>query len=165
MKSYKRVEVKDPDAGFKRIEEAIQNIPAVDSERVEEKIGELVEEIKKLSEGKQELAKASQEAYKASLEELVASIKSLTKTSQEALQKPSEPQQPIEFPEPVDVQALLEGVAKLMPAPVEAPPQVNVEAIVEKVFNLTNKKPSYTFKIERDFEGRLAGITAIPSEE
>ena len=115
---YKKVEVEKPSAGSLLLEQAIKSIESVDNT---EQLNAIVLELKKLQENSQELAKASQEAYKASLEELVASIKSLTKTSQEALQKPSEPQQPIEFPEPVDVQALLEGVAKLMPAPVEAP--------------------------------------------
>jgi len=156
-------EVKDEDIiQYKMMKKILEK---VSDDSLREQLATSIDRFVKTNDSQHELLKASQESYEASLKELVSSIKSLTETHQEALQKPSEPQQTLEFPEPVDVQALLEGVAKLIPAPVEAPAPVNVEAIVEKVFNLTNKKPSYTFKIERDFEGRLAGITAIPSEE
>jgi hypothetical protein len=113
-----------------------QILEKLSDDSLREQLFRSLDELRKANEFQQDMFKASQESYKESLEELVESIKSLAECSQKA-------------PDVIS----------------EAPPPVNVEAIVEKVFNLTNKKPSYTFKIERDFEGRLAGITAIPSEE
>ena len=88
-----------------------QILEKVSDDSLREQLAISIDRFMKSSGEQQKLLEASQEAHKASLEELVASIKSLTKAQQETLQKPSEPQQTIEFPEPVDVQALLEGVA------------------------------------------------------
>jgi len=103
------------------------------------------------------MLRASQESSKAFQEEVVASLGEIANIKLEASQEVSEP---------VDVEALLEGMAKLMPSPQEVP-QLDVEGLVEKVFNLTSREaavPTYNFEIERNHSGLLVGIKATPVE-
>lgn len=58
-----------------------------------------------------------------------------------------------------EIEKMVEGMST-------PPPPVDVKGLIEQIFKLTNKvevKPTYTFQIERDGSGRLAGIKATPS--
>ena len=154
---YKKVEPKGPSQEAKMIVEAISSLPTTDNKSLEDKLEVLTAELKKANEQRQEMLRASQESSKAFQKEVVASLGEIANIKLEASQEVSEP---------VDVEALLKGMAKLMPSPQEVP-QLDVEGLVEKVFNLTNREavvPTYNFEIERNHSGLLVGIKATPVE-
>jgi hypothetical protein len=97
------------------------------------------------------------ELYQETLNKIIVSLDSIAKASQTA------PQEVVEPPPPLDVEALVKGMAEIIPAPSVAPDPVDVQGLVEKVFNLTNNKPTYTFEVKRDASGRLKEIVANPS--
>lgn len=158
-KKYRKIEPKDPDAGLKSLGEvvtaAINNLPTADTSDVADKLQSVANAVEELSNQQ----RASQEASQAFYKEAIASLGEIAKIKLEAIQGASEG---------VDVQALLEGMAKLIPepAPMPAPVEpVDIEGIIRQVFELTKKQPpKYTFNIERNHSGVLVGITATPEE-
>ena len=136
---------------LKQALEDIASKPSIDNKEVFEKIASSIEKA-----GQQQL-EAYQKSQEALLEQARAMVASVSNIKLEASQEVSEP---------VDVEALLEGMAKLMPSPQEVP-QLDIEGLVEKVFNLTNREaavPTYNFEIERNHSGLLVGIKATPVE-
>lgn len=154
---YTKVEPKGPSEDSLLLKEAIESIPSVDNTSLEEKLTLLTEELKRASSERQEAHRASQELYQETLNKIIVSLDSIAKTSQTA------PQEVVEPPPPLDVEALVKGMAEIIPAPSVAPDPVDVQGLVEKVFNLTNNKPTYTFEVKRDASGRLKEIVANPS--
>ena len=134
------------------LEKAIRAIEIPDSG---DKLSEVVSSINQLVQQQ----RASQEASKQFYKEAVASLGEIAKIKLEATQEVSEP---------INIQALLEGMAKLIPepAPIPAPIEpVDIEGIIKQVFDHTQKKPpKYKFEIERNHSGVLVGITATPEE-
>ena len=155
---YKKVEPKGPSQEAKMIVEAISSLPTTDNKSLEDKLEVLTAELKKANEQRQEMLRASQESSKAFQEKVVASLGEIANIKLEASQEVSEP---------VDVEALLEGMAKLMPEPTPLPApieQIDIEGIIKQVLEYSKQEaPTYTFDIERNHSGVLTGITAIPT--
>ena len=164
MSMYKKKEeTKGPSQDSLLLKQALESIkeslPTSDTSSLEEKVAMLAEKFDKMVETSKEHHRVSQEASKSFYQEAIASLKSIANIKLEASQEVSEP---------VDVEALLEGMAKLIPepAPMPAPIEpIDVEGIIRQVFELTKKQPpKYTFNIERNHSGVLVGITATPEE-
>lgn len=156
MSRYKRVEVKDPDAGLKLLgaglEKALKELPTADNTEVVNALNSVRDAVTELSSQQ----RASQEASKAHSELLASAIASIELNVSQGSS------------EPLDVQPIVEALSKLadsMPTAqqMQEVPPVDVQGLVEKVFNLTNNKPTYTFEVKRDASGRLKEIVANPS--
>lgn len=157
MSRYKKVEEEKPSADSLLLKEVLSDIaskPSIDNKEVFEKIASSIEKA-----GQQQL-EAYQKAQEAFLEQARAMVASVSNIKLEASQEVSEP---------VDVEALLEGMAKLIPepAPMPAPVEpIDIEGIIKQVLEYSKKEaPTYTFNIERNHSGVLVGITATPEGE
>ena len=163
MSAYKRVVEENPHKGLELLRDGVKEalselsskIEAPDLEIIAVKLSEVVKSVEMLTDQQ----RASQEASKQFYKEAVASLGEIAKIKLEASHEVSEP---------IDIQALLEGMAKLIPepAPIPAPiEQVDIEGIIKQVFDYTQKKPpKYKFEVERNHSGVLVGITATPEE-
>lgn len=159
MSRYKRVEVKDPDAGLKLLgaglEKALKELPTADNTEVVNALNSVRDAVTELSSQQ----RASQEASKAHSELLASAIASIELNVSQGSS------------EPLDVQPIVEALSKLadsMPTAqqMQEVPPVDVEGLVEKIFQLTNRErpaPTYNFKVERNHSGVLTGIVATPT--
>jgi hypothetical protein len=60
------------------------------------------------------------------------------------------------------IDMLIVALERLAERPAQAPtePAIDIPELVAKVYETTNVKPNYQFKIERNQSGQLVGITA-----
>lgn len=141
------------------LKQALEDIASKEPVDNRDVLEELVSKAEESNRQQAAQLEAYQKAQEAFLEQARAMVASVSNIKLEASQEVSEP---------VDVEALLEGMAKLIPepAPMPAPVEpIDVEGIIRQVFELTKKQPpKYTFNIERNHSGVLVGITATPEE-
>lgn len=163
MSAYKRVVEENPHKGLELLRDGVKEALSELSSKIEtpdlEVLANKLTEVTKSLDTLTSQQRASQEASKQFYEKAVASLGEIAKIKLEASYEASEP---------LDVQALLDGMAKLIPEPISVPAPVepvDIEGIIEQVFRHTQKKPpKYKFEVERNHSGVLVGITATPEE-